>query len=201
MHHLVLFAILLVSFSSEAHECSEEGEGYNRAYYVEIYPDPDVFDLQNRTPLYFAHIQSLGGEFSQLDGSGTLAGKNLALDWINNDASILPEYTLHYTLTDSQVKNEALKCKPSAHTVSLYIPLQISRQVVKAGWPGRDFTVKFYSGRVCWGTSQASSESMDRVDGKKKTPDIMYSFIHMYYFATVRHLAHAYLIYYQGDIG
>ena len=64
--------------------------------------------------------------------------------------------------------NEALKCKPSAHTVSLYIPFQISRQVVKTGWPGRDFTVKFYSSRVCWGTSQASSEPMDRVDGKKR---------------------------------
>ena len=49
---------------------------------------------------------------------------------------------------------------------------------MKAGWLGRDFTVKFYSGRVCWGTSQASSELMDRVDGEKKTPDINYVQFH-----------------------
>ena len=74
---------------------------YNPEDYLEVYPDPtDPEVLRGRTPLYFALIQSLGGE---LDGSGSVAGVKVALDRINNDSSLLPGYTLHYTLTDSQV--------------------------------------------------------------------------------------------------
>ena len=54
---------------------------------------------------------------------------------------------------------------------------------MKAGWLNRDFTVKFYSGRVCWGTSQAShKQAMNQWTvwmgggggGGGNTPDIMY---------------------------
>ena len=51
------------------------------------------------------------------------------------------------------MKNEALKCKLSAHTctVSLYIPFQISRQVGKSWLAGQRFhsEVIIYSSRVC----------------------------------------------------
>ena len=77
---------------------------YDPDDYLEVYPDPrDPEVLQGRTPLHFALIQSLGGPGSQLDGSGTLAGVKIALDGINNDASLLPGYTLHYTFTNSKV--------------------------------------------------------------------------------------------------
>ena len=56
--------------------------------------------LRGRTPLHFALIQSLGGQY---DGSGAVAGVKVALDTINNNDSILPGYSLHYTFADSQV--------------------------------------------------------------------------------------------------
>ena len=72
--------------------------------YIEVYPDPtDPTFLQDRTPLYFGLIQSLGGPLSLYDGSGSVAGVKVALDRINDDPSILPGYTLHYAFTDSMV--------------------------------------------------------------------------------------------------
>ena len=77
---------------------------YNPDDYLEVYPDPrDSEVLQGRTPLYFALIQSLGGPFSEFDASGSVAGVKIALDRINNDSSLLPGYTLHYTFANSQV--------------------------------------------------------------------------------------------------
>ena len=74
--------------------------------YLEVYPDPtDPGILQGRTPLFFALIQSLGGQF---DGSGSVAGVKVALDRINSDMTLLPGYSLHYTLADSKVTNEWL---------------------------------------------------------------------------------------------
>lgn len=77
---------------------------YDPADYIEVYPDPtDPEVLKGRTPLHFALIQSLGGPFSQLDGTGSAVGVKVALDRINNDSSLLPGYTLHYTFGDSKV--------------------------------------------------------------------------------------------------
>ncbi len=74
---------------------------YDPNGYLEVYPDPrDPEVLKGRTPLHFALIQSLGGQF---DSSGSVAGVKVALDRINNDSSLLPGYTLHYTLADCQV--------------------------------------------------------------------------------------------------
>ena len=69
--------------------------------YLDIYPPVDENDP--RTPLHFALLQSFGGNF---DGSGSVAGLQVALDRINSDPTLLPGYSLHYTLTDSQVKHE-----------------------------------------------------------------------------------------------
>lgn len=72
--------------------------------YLEVYPDPtDPNVVLGRTPLYFGLIQSLGGPSSLYDGSGSVAGVKVALDRINNDSSVLPGYTLHYTFADSKV--------------------------------------------------------------------------------------------------
>ena len=77
------------------------GLSYDPADYLEVYPDPrDPAVLRGRTPLHFALIQSLGGQF---DGSGAVAGVKVALDRINNDTTLLPGYTLHYILADGMV--------------------------------------------------------------------------------------------------
>ena len=69
--------------------------------YLEIYPAVD--DNQRTTPLYFGLIMSFpGGEF---DGSGSIAGVKVALDRINRDPTVLVDYTLHYTLTNSKVSS------------------------------------------------------------------------------------------------
>ncbi len=85
--------------------CTSKAElNFERSRYLEVYPDPeDDGFLDGRTPLYFALIQSLGGNGSLFDGSGSVAGVKVALDRINNDTSILPGYTLHYTFSDSKV--------------------------------------------------------------------------------------------------
>ena len=68
------------------------------APYLQIYPP--VNDTDNRTDLYFALMLSFRGDFVSI---GALPGVQIALDYINNEPSILPGYSLHYTLTDSQV--------------------------------------------------------------------------------------------------
>ena len=64
-----------------------------------VYPAVDASDP--RTPLYFGLMQSFSD--ANYDGSGVIPGIDVALDQINDDPYILPGYTLHYTLTDSQV--------------------------------------------------------------------------------------------------
>ena len=99
----VVLSLLLLSANNFAVQCSSLS--YDPEDYLDVYPDPqDPGVLMGRTPLHFALIQSLGGPDSQLDGSGTLAGVKVALDSINNDSSLLPGYTLHYTFTNSKVE-------------------------------------------------------------------------------------------------
>ena len=66
--------------------------------YRQIYPPVNASD--DRTPLFCAAVFSFGGDFTSI---GVLPGVQIALDYINNEPSILPGYTLHYTLMDSQV--------------------------------------------------------------------------------------------------
>ena len=100
MQHLpasVLYILLLSAYGVQS-------LSYNVDDYLEVYPDPrDPEVLKGRTPLHFALIMSLGGPLSQFDGSGSVAGVKIALDRINNDSSLLPGYTLHYTFADSKV--------------------------------------------------------------------------------------------------
>ena len=88
---LLLLTVVAVSCVSVATQ--------NVPYYKEVYPPVDLTgNLSNR--LFFALIQSFGSEFN---GSGNIAGVKVALDKINNRSDILPNHTLHYTLTDSMV--------------------------------------------------------------------------------------------------
>ena len=68
--------------------------------YLQVYPPVNKTDT--RTPLYFAVALSFGGIYNSLPA---IPGIQIALDRINSDPSFLPGYTLHYTLTDSQVRH------------------------------------------------------------------------------------------------
>lgn len=82
--------------------------------YEEVYPNIDnltvlqtaqhcVPDSSNNftCPLFFVLLSSLGGIYRT---SGCIPGVKMALDEINRNPHMLPGYSLHYTLKDSQVK-------------------------------------------------------------------------------------------------
>ena len=85
--------------------------------YKEIYPYVDITRDQQRCvpdpaagangtcPLYIALMMSFGGDFVS---SGVIPGVQLAINQINSDPSILPGYSLHYTLLDTQVPHHVL---------------------------------------------------------------------------------------------
>ena len=69
-----------------------------RGLYLDIYPN--VSNATTSFPLYFGLMLSLSGDHQS---TGALAGVQAALDDINSRDDLLPGYSLHYTLTDSQV--------------------------------------------------------------------------------------------------
>ena len=85
--------------------------------YIQVYPPIDLSQDQQSCspqnsptgtcPLFFAFIQTLGGIW---DARGTIPGAQLALDQINADPKLLPGYTLHFTLGNSNVSIIAPDC-------------------------------------------------------------------------------------------
>ena len=103
MQHLLINVVLVLLVSSV---CAVHSLSYDPEDYLEVYPDPrDPDVVKGRVPLHFGLIQSLGGPLSQFDASGSVAGVKIALDRINNDSSLLPGYSLHYTFANSKVIN------------------------------------------------------------------------------------------------
>lgn len=78
--------------------------------YMDVYPAVDLASAQlspscepseqRKCPLFVALSMSFGLEYVS---GGVVASIRYALDQINNETSLLPGYSLHYTLTDSQV--------------------------------------------------------------------------------------------------
>ena len=62
---------------------------------------PALEDAPNgTTPLYFALMQSFSGGYVS---AGGIPGLMVALDEINSNSTVLPGYSLHYTLSDDAV--------------------------------------------------------------------------------------------------
>ena len=83
--------------------------GSENNVYLGIYPNTSNSLAANRAsiPLYFGLMLSLsGGQQS----TGALAGVKAALDDINSRDDLLPGYSLHYTLTDTQVNTIQTCC-------------------------------------------------------------------------------------------
>ena len=83
---------------------------YNIGPYKHVYPptnisidqsscEPDL-SLNKTCPLFIQLIMAFGGSYVS---SGVVPGIQIALDHINASPDILPGYTLHYTLQDSNV--------------------------------------------------------------------------------------------------
>ena len=89
------FTLVALVFVASAH-----------AQYLQVYPGRDA-NNNGTVPLYFGLMMSFGGDYTS---SGGVPGVQVALDQINDDPTMLPGYTLHYILTDSQVVNEACRC-------------------------------------------------------------------------------------------
>ena len=53
-----------------------------------------------RVPLFIGLMLSFGGGFVS---AAAIPGVQIALDLINEDEYLLPGYTLHYSISDSQV--------------------------------------------------------------------------------------------------
>ena len=88
---LLILAVYLVQPSLG--EVLSDGEVF------QVYPDLE--DMQNgTTPLYFALMQSFSGGYVS---AGGIPGLMVALDEINNNSTVLPGYSLHYTLSDDAV--------------------------------------------------------------------------------------------------
>lgn len=76
--------------------------------YKQVYPHVDMPQNQKNCsvaengtcPLYIALMMTFGGDYV---GSGAIPGIQLAIDHINSDDTILPGYTLHYTLMATRV--------------------------------------------------------------------------------------------------
>ena len=77
------------------------GEVLHDGQVFQVYPRPE--DLPNgTTPLYFALMQSFSGGYVS---AGGIPGLMVALDEINRNSTVLPGYSLHYTLSDNAVGN------------------------------------------------------------------------------------------------
>ena len=88
--------------------CANPAQVNSFGPYDDIYPFIDIARDQQRCspiengtcPLYISLMVSFGGEFN---GRGVIGGVQMALDEINRDPTMLPGYSLHYTLKTTEV--------------------------------------------------------------------------------------------------
>ena len=67
---------------------------------------PPVNESDGRVPLYFSLIQSFSGQYVS---ANSITGLELALDQVNEDSRLLPDYSLHYVFTDAPVSSVCMQ--------------------------------------------------------------------------------------------
>ena len=100
-------------------------EGLAVASHLEVYPELiNEVSKNNTHRLYFGLMLSLSGDQQR---NGALAGVQAALDDINSRDDLLPGFSLHYTLTDSEA------CKPLAcmHVPSITACTNLMHSAIK----------------------------------------------------------------------
>ncbi len=107
---LVILSLLLITVSrGQESRYASEYENLYLGPYKHIYPPVDITQDPGdctpngtaRCPLFLAYMTGFAG--GGFDASGSIPGVQIALDQINDDPTMLPGYTLHYLLKDSQV--------------------------------------------------------------------------------------------------
>ena len=104
------YSLILLLCSLGTALSRDDVTSYDPGPYKRVYPpanlsleqqscQPDAATNQT-CPLYVALMMSFGGVYTS---SGVIPAVEVALDQINLDPNMLPGYTLHYTLKDSQV--------------------------------------------------------------------------------------------------
>ena len=81
-------------------EYSENSVACSITHGLYLFLKEDVFAHYTRTPLHVSLMLSFGGGFASV---AAVPGVQIALDLINANPHLLPGYTLHYSLSDSQV--------------------------------------------------------------------------------------------------
>ncbi|CAI8023404.1 Gamma-aminobutyric acid type B receptor subunit 1 [Geodia barretti] len=100
VHEKMWGKLLLVSLLSLL-SSNAASPGLVDVIYPPVENGPDA-----RTPLYFSLIQSFSGQYISVY---SLPGLHMALDFINQDNTLLPGYSLHYVFTDAACdRKEAL---------------------------------------------------------------------------------------------
>ena len=98
---LSLLILELRTSSSQMQGCSRtvDRQGCNRNVFRQTWPE--VVDKgDGNEDIFFGLMMSFGGDYRS---HGAVPAVQVALELINKDSSLLPGYTLHYTLLDSQV--------------------------------------------------------------------------------------------------
>ena len=95
MYSFLAMPLLLAAYLVQL----SQGEVLYGGKVFQVYPD--LHEVQNgTTPLYFALMQSFSGGYVS---AGGIPGLMVALDEINSNSTVLPGYSLHYTLSDTAV--------------------------------------------------------------------------------------------------
>ena len=97
MYAVLLAALFLATAVRPAQQSS--GEVLYGGKVFQVYPRPEDAPDET-TPLYFALMQSFSGGYVS---AGGIPGLMVALDEINSNSTVLPGYSLHYTLSDNAV--------------------------------------------------------------------------------------------------
>ena len=100
-----LLSLSIATLGLSQSTLSGQMQGCSRSVYRQVWPE--VVNDSDPSNLFFGLMMSFGGDYRS---HGAVPAVQVALEQINNDSDLLPGYTLHYALLDSQVCDCACVC-------------------------------------------------------------------------------------------